>query len=118
MKKNYVLMITMLLFAAFGIIGCSDNESDLSGNARLLIGTWQSESEIMTFQEDGTGFSEALHYDHAYSFTWKLNDSKLSIIDDGEAEIYTIENIDENILELSFAWSDGEIDYYTYKRVN
>ena len=48
----------------------------------------------------------------------KLIDITCHIIDDGEAEIYTIENIDENILELSFAWSDGEIDYYTYKRVN
>jgi len=118
MKKGYVLMMVMLFFAVLGFVGCSDDEGGLSDDARLLVGTWQSESNIKIFKKDGTGFSEALNYDHEYSFTWKLDGTMLSIIDDGEAERFTIESLDESTLELSFRWSDGEIDYYTYKRID
>ena len=119
MRKGYALMIVMLFFSLVGTLaGCSDDDNtEVSGTAKMLVGAWQSESTIETFREDGTGFCESLDRDYEFSFTWKLEGSKLSIIDDGEAEIYNIESIDENTLVLSFTWDWGEISTITYKRI-
>ena len=42
MKRNYVVLMAMLLFAVVGFTGCSDDdEGGISGNAEeLLIGRW------------------------------------------------------------------------------
>ena len=117
MKKNYLLLMAMLLFAVVGFTSCSDDDEQLSEEAQLLVGTWEGRYDIMTFNANGTGYSEALDYDHEYSFTWRLEGERLSIIDDGEAEIYIIEYLDENTLEMSFDYGDGDIEYYTYERV-
>lgn len=140
--KNYVFMMAMMLFAVIAFTGCSDDENGLSGNAGLLIGTWQSQhsegyqkwngkktseysdnstSDLYTFRENGTGLNEDLERpEHGYAFTWKLEGDVLSIIDGGEAENYTIEALDANTLILAYSELDGNYESYsrsTYVRV-
>ena len=132
--KNYVFMMAMMLFAVIAFTGCSDDENGLSGNAGLLIGTWQSQyyewyrnwngsinrnegdstNDLYTFRENGTGLKEDLEYpEYGYAFTWEIESNVLSIIDDGEAENYTIERLDADTLILVFSERDGNYEEYT-----
>lgn len=117
MKKNYLLLMAMLLFAVVGFTSCSDDDEQLSEEAQLLVGTWESRYEILVFNADGTGHIEDPYYDDRYNFTWKLNGDRLGLTGNGETEYYTIEYLDETTLEMSFDYGDGDISYSTYERV-
>ena len=117
MKKNYLLLMTMLLFAVVGFTSCSEDDEQLSEEAQLLVGTWESRYEILIFNADGTGHLGYTDDDWGYNFTWKLNGDRLGLTGNGETEYYTVEYLDETTLELSFDYGDGDISYSTYERV-
>lgn len=116
MKKNYFLLMAMLLFAVVGFTSCSDDDEQLSEEAQLLVGTWESRYEVLVFNADGTGRIEE-DGDYRYTFTWRLEGDRLALTGNGETEYYTIEYLDETTLEMSFDYGDGHVNYYTYERV-
>ena len=134
MKKNYFLLMAMLLFAVVGFTSCSDDdEGGISGNAaELLIGEWQAiwyegyefydghgdewdESLVddgiyYTFYADGTVDMEG------YTERWSVSGNVL--IMDGER--YTITTLNANTLVLEYRESYEGEEYYekvTFERV-
>ncbi len=136
MKKNYLLLMTMLLFAVVGFTSCSDDdEGGISGNAEeLLVGDWTAihfegyykydgviEEEwdepidgrgvYLFFYEDGT-----VEMDGAYA-DWRISGNTLIL--DGDR--VTIETLNATTLVLSMRESyDGE-EYFeriTFERID
>lgn len=135
MKRNYVVLMAMLLFAVVGFTGCSDDdEGGISGNAEeLLIGRWlgiwsegydiyvdgkkewnesiASEGFYYTFNDDGTVEI------NGYPTHWEVSGNLLNI----EGENYIITTLNENTLVLEYRESYEGGDYYeknTFERVN
>ena len=144
MKKNYVLLMAMLLFAVVGFTSCSDDdEGGISGNPEeLLVGDWQAQhdegywvnngereeysepytDECYTFESDATGHCEYQEDCYTYYFTWEVNGNTLILDsrDEGE-ERFVIETLNSSTLVLVYhEISDGYEDYYktTYRRRN
>ena len=51
MKKNYLFLVTLLLFSVIGFTGCSDDDDSV--NASALLGEWQSTYEYAYETEGG-----------------------------------------------------------------
>lgn len=144
MKKNYLLLLTMLLFAVVGFTSCSDDdEGGISGNPEeLLVGDWQSQhdegywvnngereeysepytDECYTFESDGTGFCEYLEDDVRFYFTWEVNGNTLFLDYRTEGdERLVIETLNSKTLVMVYhEISDDYEDYYrtTYRRID
>ena len=128
MKKNYLMMMAMLLFAAIGFTGCSDDNGDDDGDFKtLLVGTWDLTSAVgyerissgetyewdestyggdyhLTFNEDGTGD------ENGDKFTWSVSGNSLVTTDsdDGENTVYTIRTLTTTTLVLYFSEDTGD----------
>lgn len=133
MKTNFLFWMTVLLFSAIGLSGCSDNDG-ISGNAsETIVGIWQgsilegyeiymgeredyseaNDSEYYTFNNDGTGVYDDVKWNDHYTFDWSISGNEL-IIDEGttEEERYTIETLNDNTLVLSYSEKEEDYEYY------
>lgn len=144
MKKNYVLLMAMLLFAVVGFTSCSDDdEGGISGNPEeLLVGDWQAQhdegywvnngereeysepytNECYTFESDGTGYCEYLDDGSRYNFTWEVDGNTLYLEYRTEGdERLVIETLNSGTLVLVYhEVSDNYEEFYrtTYRRLN
>lgn len=136
MKKNYFLLMAMLLFAVVGFTSCSDDdEGGISGNASAqLVGEWMGvyyesyeiyegekeewneslvgEGLYVTFHSDGTAESDGVYAD------WEVSGNTL-IMDGVRFTILTL-NATTLILEYkeSYGGGDGLYEKYTFERVD
>ena len=136
MKKNYLLMMAMLLFAAIGFTGCSDDDDkDIDGDFEtLLVGTWvrvhstgyetvdgttdswdedEDEDSHITFYSDGTGID-----DEGYTWTWKVTGNTLTMwwFDDEntlQEDICTILTLTETKLVVYYYEEDEDGNIYS-----
>lgn len=144
MKKNYLLLMAMLLFAVVGFTSCSDDdEGGISGNPEeLLVGDWQAQhdegywvnngereeysepytNECYTFESDGTGYCEYLDDGSRYNFTWEVDSNTLYLEYRTEGdERLVIETLNSGTLVLVYhEVSDNYEEFYrtTYRRLN
>lgn len=144
MKKNYLLLMAMLLFAVVGFTSCSDDdEGGISGNPEeLLVGDWQAQhdegywvnngereeysdpytNECYTFESDGTGYCEYLDDGSRYNFTWEVDGNTLYLEYRTEGdERLVIETLNSGTLVLVYhEVSDNYEEFYrtTYRRLN
>ena len=134
MKKNYLLLMAMLLFAVVGFTSCSDDdEGGISGNAEeLLVGEWEGvyyesyeiwegEKEELnesmagmfaTFYSDGTVEVDG-NYDR-----WSLSGNTLTV-GGYRFNILTL-NSTTLVFEYRESYGDGDELYekYTFERID
>lgn len=109
MKKiTSVLLVLLMVLAVFGLVACgsSDNED--------LVGTWESNITLITFNEDGTGewntdgtgFGMGMITDY---FTWSTSSGNLTFeFEDGDTAVnpYTL---DGDTLTMIDSYHDEEL---------
>lgn len=132
MKKNYVLLMAMLLFAVVGFTSCSDD--DEGGGSGQLVGRWMGvyyesyeiregnkeelnhslvdEGLYVTFHSDGTAESNGVYAD------WHVSGNTL-ILDGDRFNILTL-NSTTLVLEYRELYEGGDEFYekYTFERVD
>lgn len=81
--------------------------SKLQNNKVIKQETEKTNFEI-TFNKEGTFYSKDLDYNEFYHGTWSYKNGKLTTIEDGEKEIFTVEELTSKKLVLSQSFQEGE----------
>ena len=112
MKKSLkrIVLVVVILLGVFVLAGCNQKKTS------EVVGQWASEKYdgvfIYTFNEDGTGTYEL--GETKKSFTWETEDSKITILYDGDMKAFEAEyRVEDNKLILKDSMGNDTV--YTKK---
>jgi hypothetical protein len=106
--RRLAFIILSFVFAALFTTSCTEQETEISFDESLIIGTWQSGTLFERYDSDNTGATwdtaDDVTEEEAQEFTWTIDKDQLEqihiIVNGGNVpKIYTITTLTATTLE-------------------